>query len=327
LAALVENTGQTETGDLVGVAFFVDNQYATFGVTSPLEPGEKLAIRAGQTLPLTGSHRVTAIVDDVNRFPEESEENNILTRQIDFGRPSQQLADTIILNVNLGAGRFSEGDPLTFEAMVRNIGTATTGDVVGVAFLIDDQYITFGTAPALAPAETRNIRSVSTWRAVAGQHRLLAIVDDVNRFPELSESNNRFELEFQVFKRTEVRLPDSTLDSIDYETDSSGQVILKATVSNTGGVGVSQLVLGANLAVGRPPLEPDIFCDFRTTIIPSQIATLAAGASQGLDISVDDANVDVRNCLAGEYDIRILASANGLNLGALTLRVSWDPAE
>jgi hypothetical protein len=100
-----------------------------------------------------------------------------------------------------------------------------------------------------------------------------------------------------------------------------------ATGSNTGGVGVSQLVLGANLAVGRPPLEPDIFCDFRTTIIPSQIATLAAGASQGLDISVDDANVDVRNCLAGEYDIRILASANGLNLGALTLRVSWDPAE
>ena len=100
-----------------------------------------------------------------------------------------------------------------------------------------------------------------------------------------------------------------------------------ATLSNVGTVGVSQIVIGANLAVGRPPLEPDIFCDFRTTILPSQIASLSPGASTDLDISVDDSNVDGRNCLAGDYDIRILASANNLNLGALTVRVSWDPPE
>jgi hypothetical protein len=100
-----------------------------------------------------------------------------------------------------------------------------------------------------------------------------------------------------------------------------------ATVSNVGTIGVSQIVLGANLAVGRPPLEPDIFCDFRTTIVPSQIASLSPGASAGLDISVDDTNVDVRNCLAGDYDIRILASGNNLNLGTVTVRVTWDPPE
>ena len=44
----------------------------------------------------------------------------------------------------MGAGRFSEGDPVTFEALVKNIGAATTADRVGVAFLIDGQYITFG---------------------------------------------------------------------------------------------------------------------------------------------------------------------------------------
>jgi len=99
------------------------------------------------------------------------------------------------------------------------------------------------------------------------------------------------------------------------------------TLSNVGTVGVSQIVLGANLAVGRPPLEPDIFCNFRTTIVPSQIASLSPGASEGLDISVDDSSVDVQNCLAGDYDIRILASANNLNLGAVTLRVSWAPPE
>jgi hypothetical protein len=100
-----------------------------------------------------------------------------------------------------------------------------------------------------------------------------------------------------------------------------------AALSNVGNVGVSQIILGANLAVGRPPLEPDTFCDFRTTIVPSQIASLASGASRDLDISVDDSNVDVRNCLAGDYDIRIIATANNLNLGALTLRVTWEPPE
>ena len=100
-----------------------------------------------------------------------------------------------------------------------------------------------------------------------------------------------------------------------------------ATLSNVGTVGVSQIVLGAGFTVGRPPLEPEIFCDFQTTIVPNQIASLSPGASASLDISVDDSNVDVRDCLAGDYDIRIIASANNLNLGAVTLRVSWAPPE
>ena len=291
LAALIENLGQTQTGDVVGVAFFVDNQFAAFGVTAPLQAGEKQAVRASQSLPLTGSHQVTAIVDDVNRFPEESEENNILTKQVDFGLPSQQLADTIILDVSLGAGRFSEGDLVTFEAMVRNIGSATTENVVGVAFLIDDQYITFGTGPALAPDETRNIRSVSSWQAVAGQHRLLVIVDDVNRFPEISESNNRFELEFHVFQRAEVQLPDSTLDSLSYETDAAGQVILKATVSNTGTVPTPDLVGVAFFVDGQ-------YATFGTTGPMDAGATATIEAVQALPLEgthrvmaiVDDVN-------------------------------------
>jgi subtilase family serine protease len=242
LAALVENIGQIQTGSLVGVAFFVDDQYVTFGTRSPLEAGQKQVIRAAQTLSLSGPHQVTAIVDDVNRFPEEREDNNILIKQIDFGPLPQQLADTIILNVTMGTGRFSEGDSVTFEAMVKNIGAATTRDIVGVAFLVDDHYITFGTTSPMSPDETRNIRSVSTWQAVAGRHRLSAIVDDINRFPEISETNNRFELEFHVFKRDEVNLPDSTVDSIDYETDESGQVVLTATVSNIGSIATPDVV-------------------------------------------------------------------------------------
>jgi len=226
----------------VGVAFFVDGGYATFGVIPPLPAGELQPVRAVQTLSLSGSHQITAFVDDVNRFPEESEENNTLTEQIDFGAPGSQLADTIILNVTMGQGRFSAGDAITFEAVVKNVGTAPTGGLVGVAFLIDGQYITFGTTAPIAPGETRNIRSVTTWQAAAGQHRLLAIVDDVNRYPEVSETNNHFELDFHVLPGNEGQLPDSTIERIDFETDPSGKVVLNATVANIGPVPTPNIV-------------------------------------------------------------------------------------
>jgi len=97
-----------------------------------------------------------------------------------------------------------------------------------------------------------------------------------------------------------------------------------ATLSNTGGLALGPIVLGANLATGRPPLEPDVFCDFRTTIVPSQIQSLSPGASANLDFSIDDSNVNVHECLTGDYDIRVQASVDNSTLGALTLRVSWE---
>ncbi|MEM7343890.1 MAG: CotH kinase family protein, partial [Chloroflexota bacterium] len=115
LAALVKNEGQSQTADIVGVAFFVDDQYATFGTIDPLAAGQSQAVRSTGTVAFSGSHKVTAIVDDINRFAESNEQNNTLVKQIDFGAPEPQLADTIIVTLSLGTGRFSEGDLITFE--------------------------------------------------------------------------------------------------------------------------------------------------------------------------------------------------------------------
>ncbi len=241
LAALIANIGSAVTADVVGVAFFVDDQYATFGIVDPISAGKARAVRANDLLPLTGVHKITAIVDDINRFPEEREDNNSRTETIDFGTPAPQLADVIVLDVNMGQGRFSEGDPVVFEALVKNIGSATTGDVVGVAFLVDNRYITYGSAPPIEAGQTRSIRAVSPWTAAAGTHRLTAVADDVNRFPEASEDNNRFELDFQVFDGQETRLPDSTVEEIGFE-EAGGQITLNATVANIGPVPTPDVV-------------------------------------------------------------------------------------
>ncbi|MEM7347585.1 MAG: CARDB domain-containing protein, partial [Chloroflexota bacterium] len=121
-----------------------------------------------------------------------------------------------------------------FEAVVSNVGTATTENSVGVAFSVDGQYITFGSTGPLAAGASATVRAISPWQAIIGQHRLVGEVDDINRYPEISETNNRFELQFQVVPRTEVGLPDSIVNGIDFERDSNGQIFLTASVSNIG---------------------------------------------------------------------------------------------
>lgn len=292
LAALVANIGTAITTDQVGVAFFVNDRYTTFGIIPPLPAGEAKAVRAQQSLSLTGSQKITAIVDDINRYPELNEQNNVLVKQLNFGDPGPApLADTLILSVNLGQSSFNEGDLLTFEAVVRNVGTAATGNIVGVAFLIDGQQITFGNTSAMAAGETRTVRAVTSWRAVAGRHRLTAVVDDINRYPELSETNNSFELEFQVFSRPNATLPDSTLDAIAFERDPSGQIILTATVSNIGGVttpdvvGVAFFVNGQYATFGiANPMAPG------TTQIIRAVKALPLRGKQTITAIVDDIN-------------------------------------
>jgi hypothetical protein len=87
------------------------------------------------------------------------------------------------------------GEPVTFQATVRNIGGAVTGDVVGVAFLVDGRYITYGALPTLWPPAVRRLSGpVSPWTAEAGNYTLTALVDDINRFPEISEENNTLDI-------------------------------------------------------------------------------------------------------------------------------------
>lgn len=95
-------------------------------------------------------------------------------------------------------------------------------------------------------------------------------------------------------------------------------------LSNTGSVDLGPILLGKVFSVGRPPLEPDVFCNFEADIVPASIPSLTAGASTSIDIAIDDSGVDVRNCFSGDYDIRIQASVSGTSLGAVTLRVAWE---
>ena len=84
LTATVANIGPVPTPNIVGVAFFVDGLYTTYGVTQPMAAGTTETILAVSPLALQGTHSITAIVDDVNRYDELSHQNNALTREMMF---------------------------------------------------------------------------------------------------------------------------------------------------------------------------------------------------------------------------------------------------
>jgi hypothetical protein len=87
-AAVVRNTGTDPTPAVThGVAFSVDGTEVTWSANSaaPLAPGEERTYTAdggvsGNTWTATsGAHTVEALVDDMNRIPETSENDNTAT--------------------------------------------------------------------------------------------------------------------------------------------------------------------------------------------------------------------------------------------------------
>jgi len=88
-SCVVLNQGyaQTPPGIYVGVAFSVDGVQQTWGaVLGPLASGASITISSAggggpYTIP-TGTHTISAFVDDVNRFKELNEGNNTFSKSI-----------------------------------------------------------------------------------------------------------------------------------------------------------------------------------------------------------------------------------------------------
>jgi hypothetical protein len=49
-----------------------------------MAPGATQTVKAVKALPLAGKQTITAIVDDINRYNELTDQNNALTREITF---------------------------------------------------------------------------------------------------------------------------------------------------------------------------------------------------------------------------------------------------
>ncbi|MFN8453916.1 MAG: CARDB domain-containing protein [Anaerolineae bacterium] len=206
-------------------------------------------------------------------------------------QPPPQLADTLITALGFDQSPLIEGATITFEATIRNAGSAITGGTVGVAFLVDGIAITFATSAPLEAGASRLIRAVSPWTATPGEHTLTAIVDDVNRYPEVSETNNTLTTKFQVQPKPPAGPADTVVQDIAFERLTNGQVRLAALVANIGQsvtadqVGVAFFVDDRYTTFGLlPPLQPGEAKALRAQ------QTLDLSGSHKITAIVDDIN-------------------------------------
>jgi subtilase family serine protease len=85
------------------------------------------------------------------------------------------------------------------NSVVKNIGTAPTpeGVIIGVAFTVNGKVVgwsdTVKTALTPGASVTCAANGGPGWTAAPGKHTVQADVDNIDRFPELNEENNRLD--------------------------------------------------------------------------------------------------------------------------------------
>lgn len=213
--ALVKNVGSAATpaGTPISASFLVDGKAvaSTISSTASLAPGasETLTATDGPAgtsiwVATVGTHSVQAIVDDKNVIKESNETNNTLTASVSVGS-STALSDLSITSLSLPKTIIA-GQPLVFEATVKNNGTAATpaGTIIGVSFSVDGKQVAWSDTDktSLAPGASVSLTAnygpvkINYWTTTGGNHTLEAYVDDINRITESNETNNKLSQAF-----------------------------------------------------------------------------------------------------------------------------------
>ena len=200
-SAVIKNqgTGATTAGVINGVSFMVDGTQVCWSDnnTSSIAAGASITVTAnggpsGAAWTATsGSHTITAWVDDVNRISESNENNNQYSENLTVGATSQP--DLIITDITYTPTNPGVGDAVTFSAVVKNQGTAA-GAAGIVAFKVDGTQVatSANSTASIAAGATLTITGSGIWTAVSGTHTLTATVDNSNTTVESNETNNSY---------------------------------------------------------------------------------------------------------------------------------------
>ncbi len=166
-----QGTAATPAGVAIGVGYSVDGVYKTWGArATSLAAGASATISTNgstYTIP-SGTHTITAKVDDVNRFAELEEANNSLSQSLTINGTGDTSAPTVLVN--------SPANNATVTGSAVNIAATATDNVAvaGVQFKLDG--VNFGAEDTSAPYSV-------TWdstTAVNGIHSLVAVAHDTS---------------------------------------------------------------------------------------------------------------------------------------------------
>lgn len=131
--------------------------------------------------------------------------------------PPPSMPDVVVTNITLNPVSPVEGNQVVFSATIKNQGTVATpaDQPVGISFSVNGAKKTWSSRAALAAGESAVLTASNSdvvpgtnyWTAVSGSHTVEAFVDDVNRFAETNESNNKLTKSFTVASAMSTATP------------------------------------------------------------------------------------------------------------------------
>src|SRR5450759_3977411 len=108
-----------------------------------------------------------------------------------------EIPDLTVSRITWTPSNFTDGQVVTLNATIGNIGSGNTTGGFSIRFLIDGSLL--GEQNVSGLASGASINPTQEWTATPGQHTISTIVDVNNEVPESNESNNTLELNMAGF--------------------------------------------------------------------------------------------------------------------------------
>ena len=180
-------------------AYWVRCDGRDMGQAPPPGPDGKIRFRQNRLLPATTyPYQIVAT----------SRTGGVSTAANVDATTQDKLPDLIISHLELIPRQPQPGQTVSFQATVANRGEGPTEDgvTIGVTFWVDGRVVCWSDNDnkALLPGQDVTVKadngpnSATAWTATPGSHRIMALVDDVNRIAESDKSNNSFVLDLSV---------------------------------------------------------------------------------------------------------------------------------
>src|SRR5213078_1466981 len=203
--------------------------------------------------------------------------------------PSPALPDAIVTSLSYASG--------VFTSTVKNQGGAATpaGIAIGVAYSVDGVYRTWGgvSGPLAAGASVTIGTNGGPYTIPNGTHTIMAFADDVNRFAESNETNNK------LSQLITVGAPDTQAPTVsvtapaDGATVSGAAVTVSATAADNVGVAGVQFKLDGTTNLGAEDTTFPYSVAWNSTTATNGLHTLTAVARDAAGNTTTSAGVSV----------------------------------
>ncbi|WP_187151893.1 right-handed parallel beta-helix repeat-containing protein [Methanosarcina siciliae] len=167
-----------------------------------------------------GTHEITAKATN-SRDESVNDSVNILV----IGR-----SDLTVDGINWSPTKINEGETVTFNASIRNIGDGYPLSPFYVRFLADNQYIGQKRVDQLNAGESTVI--TQNWTATAYAENVTVVVDYYDHVKELDETNNRLTVSLSEVEQADLIVSNLTWTPENFHDGT--QVTFEAEILNTG---------------------------------------------------------------------------------------------